>query len=277
VISSITGPAVAAFQPLLDRLGPAGAFDLRKLAPLWLSYPDTHVIDPAHLDALAWQFDCDIWGMTQAEAVASIRGVIALHRRGGTPWAVRRQLEQMGFSSVGIVEGSTRPIRYDGTWTFDGSETYGGDIREWAVFAVALIGSKGFYGARVLRGIDRAKSARAKLGSLQAILTYPILLTDQPVSALLTATDGDHSVSYSASEYTIEVPVTPYFDDRVVTGLKVLNATSQVVGELEFPAEIRRQGCSVTIRLTTNITMMESAAFDDSAAAFDDSQTNIDE
>jgi phage tail P2-like protein len=78
---------------------------------------------------------------TDADRRRLIREAIALHRKKGTPWALRRAFQMAGFGDqLRIIEGAlTR--RYNGTIFADGSEKYGGHT--WAEFRVeADLGEK---------------------------------------------------------------------------------------------------------------------------------------
>lgn len=82
----------------------------------------------ALLPWLAWTLSVDEWDPAWPEAVqrAMIAESALLHARKGTPWAVKRALQLMGYSNVEVLEGST--YRRDGTHVRDGAINHGGDI-----------------------------------------------------------------------------------------------------------------------------------------------------
>lgn len=76
-----------------------------------------------------WQF-----ATTDAERRALIRESIALHRKKGTPWAVKRILDVAGFAGQHTLTEGRIARRYDGAVFCDGSEVYGG--HSWAEFTL---------------------------------------------------------------------------------------------------------------------------------------------
>ena len=133
---------------------------------------------------LAWGLSVDDWDPEWPEATKRtvIAEAIEVHRYKGTPWAVRRSLEQMGFNRVEILEGTN--LRYDGTLTYDGSETYG---NQWGPYEFAVLlnvadsiyaggGDTGELTAEVIaevnRRIDIAKNERSKLAALYGYSLY---------------------------------------------------------------------------------------------------------
>lgn len=76
-----------------------------------------------------WQF-----AKSADEYRALIRASIGLHKKKGTPWALRRMLAAAGFgANSAITEGGAQQ-RYDGTVFADGSELFAG--ASWASFRV---------------------------------------------------------------------------------------------------------------------------------------------
>lgn len=63
-----------------------------------------------------------------------IKRAIELHRRKGTPWAIKNALASVGYPTVVIVEGVG--LNYDGSFDYDGSQNYGGGY--WANFLVRI-------------------------------------------------------------------------------------------------------------------------------------------
>ncbi|TXF11940.1 phage tail protein [Pelomicrobium methylotrophicum] len=76
-----------------------------------------------------WQF-----AATDAERRRLIKESIALHRKKGTPWAVKRALEIAGFGGQCRITEGRIARRYDGTIFCDGAEVYGG--HSWAEFGL---------------------------------------------------------------------------------------------------------------------------------------------
>ncbi|BBD77251.1 phage tail protein [Hydrogenophilus thermoluteolus] len=131
-------PDLLALDP---RFGPL-AEATQRIEALPLDGLLTYLIDtvPAHyLPELGRQFHImplEGWqfAATDAERRRLIRESIALHRRKGTPWSIRRMLEIAGFGAgLRISEGRVAR-RFDGTIFADGSEIYGG--HSWAEFAI---------------------------------------------------------------------------------------------------------------------------------------------
>lgn len=137
-----------------------------------------------HLPWLAWAVSVDDWSAAWPEATKRqvIAEAIAVQRRKGTPWAVKRSLEQMGFNRVEIIEETN--IRYDGSLSYDGSETYGNGLGPYR-FSVLLNVADSIYAgdgatgeltaaviAEVNRRIDAAKNERSKLADLYAYSLY---------------------------------------------------------------------------------------------------------
>ncbi|CAA9377452.1 MAG: FIG00698670: hypothetical protein [uncultured Gemmatimonadetes bacterium] len=96
---------------------------------------------PELLYPLAWQFGVTGvagWDLADTEDNRRelIRRAIELHRRKGTPWAIREALRAVGFPEVEIVEGYGRN-QFDGTHLYDADITYAAEA-VWANFAVVL-------------------------------------------------------------------------------------------------------------------------------------------
>ncbi len=279
--SSIHGDAVDAFVPMINRVGdPAVGFDLRKLVPSFLDYPADVVLDDGLLAALAWQYDVDVDGLEQGEAVAVIRGAIALHRRGGTPWAIKRALEIKGFEQVSIGERFFRDLFHDGSWVHDGSFTHGGSYNGWAEFFVSLgaYSEVGFNGTVVRREIDRRKSARGRLTSVSVLLRFA-MRPSAPIYKVVFVCAGEEEFDelYVIDPYTLIFALGEEYDSRVVVGLRAYDRLDVVVGDVVFADPIIRAGCMVTIRLTLDLAVLARVAFDDGDSGFDDPLTNFDD
>ena len=92
-------------------------------------------VDAQLLPNLAWQFHLTYfegWGAarTEPERRRIIRQSIAIHRKKGTPWAIKQALRFLGDIDVRIIDRMAQrdayapyhPLRLDGSWTLDGSQ-----------------------------------------------------------------------------------------------------------------------------------------------------------
>ncbi len=101
----------------------------------------TYLIDAApsaYLDELVRQFhvagiEGGLLAATDDERRRLIKASIALHRKKGTPWAMREIFKALGFNGLDIQE-RLPSHRYDGAITFDGAEAYA--AYGWAQFRV---------------------------------------------------------------------------------------------------------------------------------------------
>ena len=77
---------------------------------------------------LAWALSVDDWIPAWPEATRrqAVADAALLHRRKGTPWAVKHSLQRLGFQDVEILEATNR--RHDGAYSHDGAITYGVDL-----------------------------------------------------------------------------------------------------------------------------------------------------
>lgn len=87
---------------------------------------------------LAWAFQIDVWDANWSEATQrqAVRGAIDVHRRKGTPWAIRRALENAGYGDAVLQEGDATQM-HDGTLDHHGEAQYIGDL-DWANYRVML-------------------------------------------------------------------------------------------------------------------------------------------
>lgn len=133
-------PDLLALDP---RFGPL-AEATRRIEALPLDGLLTYLIDtvPAHylpelgrqlhiMPLEGWQF-----AATDDERRRLIRESIALHRKKGTPWSIRRMLEIAGFGAGSRISEGRIERRFDGAIFADGSEVYGG--HSWAEFAIDI-------------------------------------------------------------------------------------------------------------------------------------------
>lgn len=129
----IRDASTLAINELIDRLG------LVPLDQLLINLVDNvtagalpHLADQFHITGL------EGWGLctTDDERRSLIRRAIALHRKKGTPWAVKEGLKGVGFGSVAINE-RLPALLYNGTQVYSGSEEYGAGA-DWARFSLQL-------------------------------------------------------------------------------------------------------------------------------------------
>ena len=99
--------------------------------------PDTC---PANLlPWLAWALQVDIWDRNWSDDAKRtvIRGAIDVHRRKGTPWAIKRALANAGYGdSATLAEGDSTNA-YDGTDLHNGSNLYLGGL-DWANYRLIM-------------------------------------------------------------------------------------------------------------------------------------------
>lgn len=91
--------------------------------------PDT--CPAAALPWLAWALHVDGWeyAVTEAQQREAIRMSVALHRKKGTPWAIKRALSAAGYPAIEIIEQHQYQAAWaaagghilDGTWVLDAS------------------------------------------------------------------------------------------------------------------------------------------------------------
>ena len=106
-----------------------------------------YLISQVNADALyflAEQFDVlgyKGWFLanTEEQRRELIRRAIELHRYKGTPWSVKEAIKQLGFTDVNIIERVELINNfYNGTISYNGSETYGAGTGDWATFSVII-------------------------------------------------------------------------------------------------------------------------------------------
>ncbi|MBT2131228.1 phage tail protein I [Aliiroseovarius lamellibrachiae] len=123
--------------PLEGALEQAIASSKPNLAPVsQLMNPQTC---PAELlDWLAWAFSVDDWDTDWGEQRKriAIQAAVFIHRRKGTPGAIRRALDAFGYGGAAITEGFGAFL-YNGELIHDGSEDYG-EPDNWAEYRVYL-------------------------------------------------------------------------------------------------------------------------------------------
>lgn len=124
---------------------------------------------------LAWACSLDTWDETWDEATkrSAIAASYAVHSRKGTPGAIKRGLQSIGFGGADITEGFP-PWIADGRAPANHTVLANG-LSRWAEFAIALdLGdSRGFpvgADAAVREQIARWKPARSHLQQLSLLL-----------------------------------------------------------------------------------------------------------
>lgn len=101
------------------------------------------IVTPSALPVLAEQFD--MLGLngyalanTDEERRDLLRRAIQIHAKKGTPWSIKEALRLFGYPGAQFIEGIRATARFDGTYTFNGSITFGGGMIGWAVFDVVF-------------------------------------------------------------------------------------------------------------------------------------------
>lgn len=134
----------------------ADTAEMERLAPeviatLW----DAASCPAASLPWLAWALHVDNWDDDSSEAQkrSAIQQSIRLHRKKGTPWAVKRALSTLGIEvdlfdqrAQREIYAAMNPTRIDGSWSLDGSRqiialeriTGVPQIQHWAQFIVRM-------------------------------------------------------------------------------------------------------------------------------------------
>lgn len=87
---------------------------------------------------LAWSLQVDSWDADWSDDTrrAVIRGAIDVHRRKGTPWAIKRALINAGYGDARLSEGDSANS-YDGAALHNGSESYIGSL-DWAKYRLIM-------------------------------------------------------------------------------------------------------------------------------------------
>ncbi|MEJ0003466.1 MAG: phage tail protein I [Pararobbsia sp.] len=136
------------------------------LRTLW----DADLCPVGWLPWLAWALAVDGWELAESEDArrALIKGSLALHRRKGTPWAVREVIRRLGFGEVELVEGRIARRR-DGSITRNGDYVHG-YASAWAEYIVKL--SQAItrdQGDKLRATLERYAPARSLLASLDYV------------------------------------------------------------------------------------------------------------
>ena len=80
----------------------------------------------------------DGWEMAESEEAQRnlLKSAIRIHKRKGTPWAIREVFRALGLGEIELIEG-TGHITYDGRSKYDGI-FYHGDDAKWATYVIRL-------------------------------------------------------------------------------------------------------------------------------------------
>ncbi|OXI76697.1 phage tail protein I [Burkholderia sp. MS389] len=133
------------------------------LRTLW----DADRCPTAWLPWLAWALAVDGWELAESEDArrALVKGSMALHRKKGTPWAVREVIRRLGFGEVTIIEGRSGRRR-DGSIVRNGEQLHG-KPSAWAEYIVKLeVPITRDQGDKLWRAIERYAPARSQLAAL---------------------------------------------------------------------------------------------------------------
>ncbi len=128
----IRDASTLALNKLIDRLG---SVPLDQLLVYLVDNADSsalpHLAEQFHITGLEGWALCN----NDSERRALIKRAIQLHRRKGTPWAVKEGLKSVGFGGATLTE-RLPALTYNGTESFTGLKVYGAD--GWARFTVRL-------------------------------------------------------------------------------------------------------------------------------------------
>lgn len=131
--AGIQDASTLAFNELIDRLGQI------QLDQLLINLVDN--VTAGALPHLAEQFHItglEGWSLctTDDERRSLIKRAIWLHRKKGTPWAVKEGLKGVGYGGAAISERQPA-LNYNGSEIFSGAEGYGAGAN-WARFRILL-------------------------------------------------------------------------------------------------------------------------------------------
>lgn len=129
------------------------------------------------IDRLAWQYHVDNYEpliLPIEQKREQVKYAIQIHRRKGTPWALKQELSNIGYP-VELIEDTGKP------YIFDLSVLLNGQADTGAVYNAAVTAAK------------RAKNARSKIGIVS-----------------LTAKTGGTVYAAAAASYGMEISVYPW-------------------------------------------------------------------
>lgn len=141
---------------LLERRITAVAADIERAdAPIHTLW-DAQRVPLQMLPWLAWAVGVDDWSRHWPEQTqrAAVADAIQIRRRRGTPWAIRRALEVLGYNDVEILEHAQQDQEWqdaggsylDACWLLDAARQLGGDLVDpprvvtvsWAQYALGF-------------------------------------------------------------------------------------------------------------------------------------------
>lgn len=171
-------PHIAALDELF-----ASRLEALDLTPLLVYSIQT--VPAAVLMDLARQFDLmgpGGWDLavTEADKRALIQGAIELHKRKGTPWAVKESIKRVGYTDVQLIEHvSSGSVLYNGVYTYNASQTYGGGF--WADFRAKItvpdsVPLSVTDRAKIAAMIEEYKNVRSRLVDI----TFGLVFTENP-------------------------------------------------------------------------------------------------
>ena len=99
------------------------------------------LVDPAHLELLAESrsiLGVDGYWLAESDAARRrlIKGAYELHRKKGTPWAIREIVRRLGFGEIEIIEGLSNK-KHNGEIRRDGRYTHAHADR-WAYYRILM-------------------------------------------------------------------------------------------------------------------------------------------
>lgn len=145
-------PASTPLERALSRT--LGRFDPPRIIPeLW----NADTCPASLLPYLAWAVAVDEWDQDWAKEKkrAVIKEAREIHRKKGTPLAIRRALASVGQNNAQLIERSDY-IRCDGSTLCNGDRTCGG---QWASYRIRLLKpltvGEAYLTRRLLKSVDR--------------------------------------------------------------------------------------------------------------------------
>ena len=132
------------------------------------------VLEESALDTMATDLSVNgVGGFAQAQTEAERRGIlfnaVRTRKRTGTPWAIKRAIETLGYSTPVIIEGyGSGLVSYDGNNNYTGVISYNSGGGGWAEFVVILPESELIVLTQnqidqLVQYINHYKNARSKL------------------------------------------------------------------------------------------------------------------
>lgn len=190
--AGIRDASTLALNTLIDRLGKVPLDQLLVyLVDNVTSKALPHLAEQFHVTGLEGWALCN----NDTERRALIKRAIHLHRRKGTPWAVKEGLKSVGFGGATLTE-RLPALTYNGAESFTGLKVFGGD--GWARFSVKLDlgenrGVSAAETALIRAVVNEWKNERSHLGAIAftATTTDTATIAD---SSTVTAHDAQSDV-----------------------------------------------------------------------------------